>query len=114
VERLRPGEARILLDVELTSGVPVAVEGMLSVASRVDALFTGEAALYTPLPLAPALPGVPQRLRRSFLLDLATLQGGRTLHLSTRNRVQGNRTIVVTGEEHFSWRVTLHASIPNR
>ena len=114
VERLRPGEARILLDVELTSGVPVAVEGLLSVATRVDALFTGEAALFTPLPLAPALPGVPERLRRSFLLDLAALQGGRTLHLSTRNRIQGNRTIVVTGEEHFSWRVTLHASIPNR
>lgn len=113
-DRLRPGDARVVLDVVLESAVPVAVEGLLSVAPRVEALFTDGAALYTPLPLPPAPPGSTQRLARSFLLDLSRLEGAERLHLATRNRVQGNRTIVVTGDERFSWLVTLHAEIPIR
>lgn len=113
-DRLRPGDARVVLDVVLESAVPVAVEGLLSVAPRVEALFTEEAALYTPLPLPPAAPGTPERLARSFLLDLSRLEGAGSLHLGTRNRVQGNRTIVVRGDERFSWLVTLHAEIPIR
>lgn len=114
VDRLRAGDARVVLDVVLESAIPVAVEGLLSVAPRVEALFTDEAALYTPLPLPPAPPGTTQRMARSFLLDLSRLEGARSLHLATRNRVQGNRTIVVTGDERFSWLVTLHAEIPLR
>lgn len=113
-ERLRPGDARVVLDVVLESAVPVAVEGLLSVAPSVEALFTDGAALYTPLPIPPAAPGTSQTLSRSFLLDLSPLEGAKTLHLATRNRVQGDRTIPVTGEERFSWVVTLRAEIPVR
>lgn len=112
--RLRPGETRLRLDVELESTVPVAVEGLLSVAGRPQDLYTGEAALYTPLPISPAPTGGATQVRRTFLLDVTGLEGASALHLSTANRVSGNRELVVVGTERVAWTVTLHAEVPNR
>jgi hypothetical protein len=113
-ERLRPGEARVQLEVRLESTVPVGVEGMLSVAGSPADLYTERAALYTPLPIPAASPGEVVRMDRTYLLDLAGLEGARSLHLATANRVTGNRRIVVSGTERVAWTVTLHAEIPIR
>lgn len=113
-DRLRPGEARVHLEVRLESTVPVGVEGLLSVAGRPEDLYTERAALYTPLPIPAAREGEVVHVDRTFLLDLSGLQGARSLHLATANRVLGDRRIVVTGLERVGWRVTLHAELPNR
>lgn len=112
--RLRPGEARVQVEVRLESTVPVAVEGLLSVAGRPEDLYTGQAALYTPLLVPASSGGEVVHLHRTYLLDLSGLEGARSLHLATANRVAGDRRIVVTGAERVGWRVTLHAEVPIR
>lgn len=114
VDRLRPGEARVVVLVEVENGVPVAVEGLLSVAARAQDLFGDGAALYTPLPVPRPPPGGSTAVRQAFLLDLERIRGATELHLATANRVDGNRQVLARGPESVAWRVTLHAEIPNR
>jgi len=114
-ERLRPGVARVLLEVEVESRVPAEVEATLSVAARPGELFTGEAGLYTPFLIPPFISGAPDgTVRRTFLLELSRLQGAGELHLATRTRILGDRVVELTGAESLRYRVTLHAELPSR
>jgi len=112
--RLRPGDARLRVDVVFESTVPVVVEGLLSVAGSAEALFGPDAALYTPLPIPAGSAEHPAVVRRSFLLELRGLEGAPALHFATANTVPGNRRISVTGRERVSWQVTVHAELPVR
>ena len=113
-DRLRAGDADAVVEVELVSSVPAAVEAGLSVARSAEALFTGEAALHTPLLLPGGLPGGPARVARRYVLDLAMLEGAERLHVAAHNRVSGPRLVRLSGGEALSYRVRLLAKVPVR
>lgn len=113
-DRLRPGDARVSVEVEASTRLPASLGLELSAASSPDALFTGEAALYTPLTLPAAAPGDPIRVRKEYLVDLAPLEGADRLYLATHNRVLGSRRVELRGSESIEFSVRLRARIPSR
>ncbi|HSR41884.1 MAG TPA: hypothetical protein VLL48_06925, partial [Longimicrobiales bacterium] len=112
-DRLRPGEARVWLEVRADTRLPVATELELSVASRPDRLFTGEAALFTPLVLPEGVDRVA-RIRKTYLVDVGRLQGATTVYLDARNRILGDRVVTLDGIESVAYSLTLHAELPTR
>jgi hypothetical protein len=112
-ERLRPGDAEVSLEVRVDARLPVESELLISAASRPDRLFTGEAALYTPL-LLPASPDQVVTLHQLYVVDVTSLENADQLFLDTRNRILGNRIVTLHGEESVSYSLTLHATIPSR
>lgn len=112
-ERLRPGEAEVRLDVQADVRLPVDTETELSVAPRADQLFTGEAALYTPLVL-PSGTEETHVVRKIYLLDVARLHDADRLFLDTRSRILGNRIVTLHGNESVRYALTLHAEVPIR
>ncbi len=113
-ERLRPGEARLVLEVEVISSVAITLDLLLSAASQTDELFTEHAALFTPMSIDPGSRSSPAEVSKLFLLDVASLQGAERLHFASRNRVVGDRRVVVAGGEQVRYRATLRAELPSR
>jgi len=113
VDRLRPGEAEVDLEVRVEARLPVETEMLISAASHPDLLFSRNAALYTPLVL-PAAFGEGASLRVSYVLDVSAIQGAEQLFIDTRNQILSNRIVSLDGEESVSYSVILHARIPSR
>ncbi len=113
-DRLRPGEARVAIEVEVVSTVGVGVDILLSAAADPADLFTERAALFTPLPIPPGDRADPRTVTRLFLLDLERVEGAHQIHLATRNRVSGDRRVVIQGGEAVSYDVRIHAELPSR
>lgn len=112
--RLRPGEAELIVEVEASTTIPVDVEILLSVAGREEELFTPAAALVTPLLIEGGSPESPSTFRRRYILDTAALQGEDHVFVRTQSRIIGDRRVVFRGLESFSYRVTLRAELPVR
>jgi hypothetical protein len=112
--RLRPGEARVLLDVEVESRVPTSAELDLSVASGADALFTKAAALHTPLVLPRPAGAAPADARGLYLLQLEGIPEAGRLHFAARTRITGPTIIRLKGDESLEYRLRVHAEVPTR
>jgi hypothetical protein len=113
VDRLRPGEADVVLEVEVKGRLPVETEMLISAASHPDLLFTEEAALYTPLVL-PASEVEEVIVHETYVLDVSRIHGADQIFLDSRNRILGNAIVELDGEESASYEVTLHGRIPSR
>lgn len=112
--RLRPGEARILLEIRVESTVGLGIEILLSVAGRRDDLFGSGAALVTPILVPPASGSEPVLVKKLFNLDLSRIQGADSVFIDTRNRVDGSRNTLIRGGEAVRYDATLHADLPSR
>ena len=112
--RLRPGEARVALEVEIESRVPTSAELDLSVASGADALFTKGAALHTPLVLARPIGTAPADARGLYLLELQGVPEAGRLHFAARTRITGTNIVRLTGAEWLEYRLRVHAEVPTR
>ncbi len=112
--RLRPGDARLVLEVEAVNTVAAEVEVELSVAGSDDLLFTSGAALVTPFRVMPGQPNAPMVSRRPFVIDVSALTNADRLTVGTRSRVLGNRRVRLTGPEAIRYSATLFAEIPSR
>lgn len=112
--RLRPGDARVALDVEVESRVPTSAELDLSVASAADALFTGSAALHTPLLLPGPSGAGAADARGLYLLELESIPEADRLHFAARTRITGSRVVRLRGEEWLEYRLRVRAEIPTR
>jgi len=113
VDRLRPGDADVVLEVQVEARLPVETELLISAASHPDLLFTEDAALYTPLVL-PASDGDAVTLREAYVLDVARIQGADQIFIDSRNRIIGNAVVELDGGESVSYQITLHGRIPSR
>lgn len=113
-DRLRPGEADLSTRVRIESSIPAGVELNLSLANSAGALHGPLAALTTPVDLPAGSTAAPSRFDRSFVLDVADLEGATTLHFATRNRVAGSRLVTLRGAEQVLWEVSLRAVLPSR
>jgi hypothetical protein len=113
-DRLRPGEADLVVEVETSTSIPVDVEVLLSVAGTEEDLFTENAALLTPLLIKGGSPDAPSSFRRLFVVNTASLEGADHVLVRTRSRIIGDRRVVFRGQEAFSYKVTLRAEIPVR
>ena len=112
--RLRPGDARLVLEVEVISSIAITLDLLLSAASRPEDLFTERAALFTPMSIDPGSRAAPTEVAKLFLLDVASVEGAERLHFASRNRVVGDRRVEVAGGEQVRYRATLRAELPNR
>ena len=112
--RLRPGDARVALDVEIESRVPTSAELDLSVAAGADALFTRDAALHTPLVLPRPTGTASADARGLYLLQLDGVPEAGRLHFGARTRVTGSRVIRLEGGEWLEYRLRVHAEVPTR
>ncbi len=112
--RLRPGDARIALDVQVESRVPTSAEVELSVAPATADLFTRAAALHTPLLLPSPTSTAAAAARGLFLLDLTGVPVAAQLHFAAHTRVTGNRVVRLTGGESLRYRLRVRAEVPIR
>ena len=112
--RLRPGEARVAVAVELTNRVPTAAEIDLSVAPAPDALFTGTASLHTPLVLPGGTLTAPADAHGLYLLDLTGLAESKRLYFAARTRITSGRVVKLTGAESIRYRLLVRAEVPSR
>jgi hypothetical protein len=112
--RLRPGEARVALDVEIESRVPTSAELDLSVAAGPDVLFTRGAALHTPLVLPRPTGSGAADARGLYLLSLEGIPDAGRLHFAARTRITGPRVVRLRGDESLEYRLRVHAEVPTR
>jgi hypothetical protein len=112
--RLRPGDARVSLDVEIESRVPTSAEMDLSVASGAEVLFTKGAALHTPLVLPSPLGTASADARGLYLLELEGIPAAGRLHFAAKTRITGSRVIRLRGNEWLEYRLRVHAEVPTR
>lgn len=110
--RLKPDEGRGTLDVEIENSVGTALDLTLSAAASADSLFTGGAALFTPVPVPAGTPWVPGRTHKLYVLDLGALHGTEHIHVAARSRVLGDRRVWIGGGEGVIYRAVLHAELP--
>jgi hypothetical protein len=94
--------------------VPVTAEVDLSVAPDADALFTGAAALHTPLMLPTATLAAPGDAHGLYLLDLTGVAESRHLYFAARTRITGSRVVRLTGSESIHYRLIVRAEVPSR
>ena len=113
-ERLRPGEARVALDVELTSRLPTSAELDLSVAPEAVALFTAAASLHTPLALSSPNASAPGDAHGLYLLQLEGISESGRLHFAARTRITRPRVVRLTGAEWLRYRLLVRAEVPSR
>lgn len=113
-DRLRPDDARLVLEVRVESSVALAMEMLLSVATRREDLFGPDAALFTPVLVEPPAGFEPRVVDKRFLLDLTRIQGADSLFIDTRNRVAGSRAVLIRGGEEVRYTATIHAELPSR
>ena len=112
--RLRPGEARVAVEVEMTSRVPTSAELDLSVAPDAASLFTGAASLHTPLTLSGGTLAAPGETHAVYLLDLHGIRESGELHFAAQTRITGGRVVKLTGQESVRYRLTVRAEVPSR
>jgi hypothetical protein len=112
--RLRPGEARLAVAVELTSRVQTAAEIDLSVAPAPDALFTGAASLHTPLVLPGGTLATPADARGLYLIDLTGVPEAKHLYFAARTKITAGRVVRLTGAESIRYRMIVRAEVPSR
>ena len=112
VERLRPGDAEVTLEVTVETSLPTPVELDLSAATTPDGLFTGDAALSTPL-LLPASPGEPTVVRKRYLLELDALRGAEHLWVAGRADLP-SPVVELDGGESLAYSARLLARVPSR
>ncbi len=112
--RIRAGDTRLLLNVSADNGVPLDVEYLVSVATLPEDLFTGRAALFAPVRVAPGSPDAPIVTERPLVIDAARLEGASTVHISVRARVLGSRRLRLVGSERLRVRARLFAELPSR
>ena len=113
-QRLRPGDARVALDVALESLVPTGAEVELSVATDAEQLFTSAAALVTPLLLPIPSTAVPANARGLYLLELDSLPEATQLYFAARTKISGTRIVRLTGSESLRYHITVRAEVPSR
>jgi hypothetical protein len=112
--RLRPGDARVAVEVEMTNKVPTAAEIDLSVAPDAAALFTAAASLHTPLVLPGGTLAAPADARAVYLLDLTGIPQSRQLFFAARTRITSGRVVRLTGPESVRYRLIVRAEVPSR
>lgn len=113
-ERLRPEDARVVLEVSFETSVSTEVEVLLSAAGVFEDLFTAKAALFTPIPVPAGTIEDPTVVRKLFVLDLSSVENAENLFIATRNRVTGNRRVPIRGGEEVRYRATVRAEVPSR
>ena len=112
--RLRPGDARVSLDVDVNSRVPTSAEVDLSVAPDADRLFTKGAALETPLMLPSPAGTSPADARGLYLLELDGVPDATGLHFAAHTKITGSRVVRFSGDESLHYRLTMRAEVPSR
>lgn len=112
--RLRPGDARVALDVEIRSRVPTSAELDLSVAAAPDALFTSGAALRTPLVLPRPSGADAAGVHGLYVLELDGIPEANALSFAARTRITGSRLVRLRGDESLEYRLTVRAEVPSR
>ncbi len=113
-DRLRPGDARIVLDTRVANGTGATAEIIVSAAVAREDLFSERAALFTPIPIPMGTATQPAIVERLFVLDLESVAHQRLLYLETASRVVGNRIVRLEGDEFVAYTVTLKAQIPSK
>lgn len=113
VDRLRSGDAEVVLEVSVESSVATAVDLDLSAAATPEALFSEHAALFTPLLLPAATDDAAGSVRRQYLVDLDALRGADHLWVASRTTVR-DRVVELDGDESVSYSVRLRARVPTR
>lgn len=113
-DRLRPGEADLVVElgVESSLGLPVDLE--LSVASSTPALHGPGSALTTPVRIGAGAQGSVATVARDYVVDPALLLGRDSLIVSGRTSLRQGRVVTVTGPEMLAYDVRLRARIPSR
>jgi len=112
-DRLRSGEARLQMEVGIETRLPAAVEIGMSAAGRREELFTGDAALYTPLLIPAGSPGSPEKVSKLYLMQLDPLHSADRIYLDTRNRFLELGRVSLLGGESVSYQVRLKAELPS-
>ena len=113
LDRLRAGEAQVVVDAEITTRVGASFDLLMSVAREPAELFSEDAALYTPLEVPPGSLEQPGVVRKQFLVDVERLENASRLLFSARNRVVGDRRVTIRGGEGVSYRILIHAELPS-
>ena len=113
-DRLRPGEADLVVDLEVSSSLGLAVDLDLSVAASSEVLHASGAALDTPVRIPAGSLTDPVRLVRGYVVDPGLLVGRDSLIVSGRTSLSRGRTVTVTGPELLTYDVRLRARIPSR
>lgn len=112
--RLRPGEADLVLALDVRSALPLPVDLDLSVAASSSELFESGAALTTPVRISAGDPATVRPILRDFVLDPARLQDRDSLLVSGRTTLPTGNLITVTGLEAITWDLRLRALVPSR
>jgi hypothetical protein len=113
-DRLRPGEADLVVRLDVGSTLALPVDLDLSVAAGEGEVFGEGAALTTPVRIAPGSPAEPLRLRRDYVVDPALLFGRDSIVVAGRTSLSGGRLVTVRGDEAITWDVRLLATVPSR
>jgi hypothetical protein len=113
-KRLRPGDARIALDLEVKSRVPTSAELDLSVAPAAQDLFTSAAVLRTPF-IVPRPTGADTvDAHGLYLLELDGIPAAHSLTFAARSRITGSNVIRLKGDESLEYRLHVRAEVPSR
>jgi hypothetical protein len=113
-DRLRPGEADLVVSLDVSSSLGLAVDLELSVAASAADLHAAAAALTTPVRIAAGADGASTRLERDYVVDPSLLVGRDSLIVSSRTRLTQGRSVTVTGPEILVYDVRLRARVPSR
>ena len=113
-QRLRPGDARLALDLEVKSRVPTSAELDLSVAPTADELFTSGAALHTPFVLPRPTGADPVDAHGLYLLELDGIPASRKLMFAARSRITGSNIVRLKGSESLEYRLNVRAEVPSK
>lgn len=113
-ERLRPGDTRAVLEVDVENASRTTAEVTLSAAPRQELLFAPEASLLTPLPIPEGTPDAPGEVHKRFLLDLSDVPGATSFHLRGRTRITGDRVVAFGGSETLVYTLRLLLALPGR
>lgn len=113
-DRLRPGEADLVVSLEVASSLGLAVDLELSVAASTPELHATGAALTTPVRIGAGVGGESSLLVREYVVDPALLAGRDSLIVSGRTTLSHGRSVTVTGPEILTYDVRLRARVPSR
>ena len=100
--------------MEVDTRLPADVEIGVSAAGRHEDLFTGRAALYTPLLIPSGAPASPAAVRKLYVVQVDPLHEADRLFLDTRNRFLVSRPMVLQGGESVAYQIRLKAEVPSR
>ncbi len=113
-DRLRPGEADLVVALDVSSSLGLAVDLELSVAASAGELHAPGAALTTPVRIDAGGIAQPTRLARDYVVDPRLLVGRDSLIVSGRTSLTQGRVVTVTGSEVLRYDVRLRARVPSR